>query len=135
MYCLLLWGAFLSPPAGTAFEPPVARHIVNPSPSLPLYTMAVSAIPHRALLPHTVCRIRPRRLTFRELSTIVAPPIMAFHAFVNDAAEAGQTPDITEPWLVSGYGIAVPLWRLTLVSVSSVPRSWLTSCALHSIKS
>ena len=73
-------------------------------------TKAVSAIaklfPPLSLLLHTVCRIlshtyhTPPRAggPFRELSTVVAQPIMAFHAFVNDAAEAGQDPDITKPW-------------------------------------
>jgi hypothetical protein len=49
---------------------------------------------------------------------------MAFHAFVNDAAEAGQDPDITKPW--TGIWLrhsCPPLWRLTLVSVSSRPHA------------
>lgn len=33
---------------------------------------------------------------------------MAFHAFVNDAAEAGQTQISLSFGLVSGYGTAVP---------------------------
>ena len=52
--------------------------------------------------------IRPRRLLFRGLSTVVARPIKFLRAFVNDAAEAGQTQISLSLGLVSGYGIAVP---------------------------
>jgi hypothetical protein len=113
-------------PAGTTFEAPgTGGHrrlywdVISPPPSPALVTTkAVSAIPNlvsKSLLFPTysyTCRIHiiipPRRLPSRGLSTIVARPIIAFHAFVNDAAEAGQDPDITKPWTGICYGIAVP---------------------------
>lgn len=46
-----------------------------------------------SLFSYRLCRIfiHPRRLPSRGFSTVVAQPIKALHAFVNDAAEAGQT--------------------------------------------
>jgi hypothetical protein len=80
------------------------------SPTLPLYThththtkavppeTAISIFSQRKSSFLKVCRIYAHaRLPSRELSTIVVRPIMAFHAFVNDAAEAGQDPHITKP--------------------------------------
>ena len=55
-------------------------------------------------MPYTV---RPRRLPSRELSTIVVRPINALHAFVNSAAEAGQTQiSLSLGLALSGYGIS-----------------------------
>jgi hypothetical protein len=78
------------------------------SSSLPLYTMPVSAIRIPPSFLHMPYFIRPRPAASRGLSTIVAQPIKGLQAFVNDAAEAGQTQISLSLELVSVYGIAVP---------------------------
>jgi len=95
---------------------PVRRHTVISLPPL-LYTKArlgdSESFPESSYIQNAVLRT-PAPADSRELSTIVARPIMAFHAFVNDAAEAGQDPDITKPW--TGIWLrhsCPPLWRLT----------------------
>jgi hypothetical protein len=126
-----LWG----PPAGTAIRSTgvCERHHITfslsslpPLPQTsPLFTShnktkAVSAIPktspHPSVFLHTVCRMlsylpAPRAgCPSRGLSTVTVRPIIVFHAFVNDAAEAGQDQISLSlgTGLVSRYGIAVP---------------------------
>jgi hypothetical protein len=82
--------------------------------------------------------LRPRRLPLGSFPTIVVRPITAFHAFVNDAAEAGQTQISLSLGLVSGYGIAVPpmaadLWLVFHHDPTARSDTWPTSYALHSI--
>jgi hypothetical protein len=107
--------------------PPPPLHLVHKRPSRlgDSKSFPESSSYHTYRMPYSHYHM-PALAASRELSTIVVRPIMAFHAFVNDAAEAGQDPDITKPW--TGIWLrhsCPPLWRLTLVSVSSRPHGTL----------
>lgn len=92
--------------------------------------MPVSAIRIPPSFLHMPYFIRPRPAASRGLSTIVARPIKALQAFVNDAAEAGQTQISLSLEVVSGYGIAVPPMAADLSLVFHHGPTWY---ALHSI--
>jgi hypothetical protein len=96
---------------GTTRSSGGGRHL----PPFQAYTITISAIPsHPSFL--YVCRtLYARAGCLRGFSTIVVQPINVFHAFVNGAAEAGQTQiSLSLGLALSCYGIQRPLWRLTV---------------------
>ena len=94
-------------PAGTPLEAPVGRHLTPP-----LYTMTVSAIRTQPSFQRMPCRTSNHRhapAAVRAFSTVAVRPINVDHAFVNGAAEAGQTQiSLSNGLALSGYGSAVP---------------------------
>ena len=91
LWCRYRPEVFLFGPAGTS-----SKHRLDVI--LPSLSAQWPSRRFRIPLPAYAVYHTPAPAASRGLSTIVAQPIKALHAFVNDAAEAGQDPDITKPW-------------------------------------